>query len=212
MRFDVGLQDTQPNMSSTYDLRQQILANALVLFPDLVGRQSGRFHMPPWAPMLFEIAILPAVKDGAHGKHYRARLTHPHPDAPAVRVTLLGGHADPTIGGALQNLLEVTIDAIGERELNLCPPPPGLAQPAAGRRGHDPEKPDLRQRHAASTSVEAESSRIVRESEVVGEVGESAEGVEEMVGEVEEPEEDGEEGQEEHGHVNGFRTGDGFII
>lgn len=101
----------------TYDIRQQIVANALVIFPTIAIEYAKKFPtIPVHAEDIFNVRVLIVDKtdpNNAPDGSFRAKLTHTNGDIVAIRKLLLTSNAMSTAGEALENLLEATARALG---------------------------------------------------------------------------------------------------
>ena len=97
---------------SVTDMRGQILANALVVFPHIVSSHNEGFSsVPPRAQDIFEVSI--SLRHDYYQPDFIARLTHRHALAPALHVLLLGSVPMPTPERALHSLLNTTCTMLG---------------------------------------------------------------------------------------------------
>lgn len=165
------------------DWRQQTLANALILFPQIVAAHCAKYPaLPPRANDIFELSIStatprpdranPAEDDGIisrsfkkHGidyggdnrPHFSATLSHSHADLPAVRVVLISSGAELSIGAALKALFFTSTRCIGEAYEELCPRPEAMTAPLPGPVGLG-EYDGIALREAVDCAVELRAS------------------------------------------------------
>jgi hypothetical protein len=105
---------------SVIDMRSQILANALIVYSNVVHSHSLRFPVAPARPQdIFEVSII------FQHNHYIARLTHRQLTAPAVHVALLVGDPEPSVQLALSSLLDMTCAPPGTGQENIFEGPAG---------------------------------------------------------------------------------------
>jgi hypothetical protein len=99
---------------SVIDMRSQILANALIVYSNIVHSHSLRFQVAPARPHdIFEVSII------FQHNRYIARLTNRQLIAPAVHVTLLVGDPQPSVQLALSSLLDLTCAPPGTGQANI---------------------------------------------------------------------------------------------
>lgn len=130
------------------DWRQQILANALILFPQIVALHCAKYPaLPPRANDIFEVSVSTATantaaEDGETVRHtfrrygldyglddrlhFHATLTHSHGDVPAARVVLISSAVELSVGAALKQLFLFTARCICEGHEELCPQPKAM--------------------------------------------------------------------------------------
>lgn len=107
------------------DTRQQIIANALLIYPEAVQSHHRNFpSIPVRAADIFEVCVADVTrKYGTPNgeRKYIAQLTRAHEAIRAARVLLLRGGVMPTMDGALHDLLEKCAGAVGFRLHGLLP-------------------------------------------------------------------------------------------
>jgi hypothetical protein len=117
-----GQPSRQPQLApmSVIDMRSQILANALIVYSNVIHSHSLRFPVAPARPQdIFEVSII------FQHNHYIARLTHRQLTAPAVHVALLVGDPEPSVQLALSSLLDMTCAPPGTGQENIFEGPAG---------------------------------------------------------------------------------------
>lgn len=117
-------QQPEETPMSVTDMRAQIFANALVIFPHIALSHNLTYpSIPLRAQDIFEVSI------SLHHKpdpDYIARLTYRQRLAPALHVLLLGGPQRPTAHLALSSLLDTTCTMLGTEQANIIQRPPSL--------------------------------------------------------------------------------------
>lgn len=107
---------------SVTDMRAQIFANSLVVFPHIVRIHNQQYaNTPLRAQDIFEVSI--SLQHYDNGSNYVARLTHRHSLAPALHHLLLGSVPQPTAQGALWHLLDTTCTLLGTEQANIIQRP-----------------------------------------------------------------------------------------
>lgn len=128
------LPQPQSALMSVTDMREQILANALVLFTHIVSSHSRRFpNIPPRAQDVFEVSI--SLQHTDSGPDFIARLTHRYSLAPALHVLVLGGVPQTSAEGALWHLLDTTCTMLGTEQANVIERPHSGRAPTPTLRG-----------------------------------------------------------------------------
>jgi hypothetical protein len=134
--------EMQPNTNSVHisppltaiDTRQQIITNALIMYPNIVQQHVNRFpNIPVRAVDIFDIHVIDFTRQlgSDNDRKYTARLTHAHEKYPAARMLLMGGSRAATIEDALHNLLEQSITGLGASS-DKVPLREGCAQETTG--------------------------------------------------------------------------------
>jgi hypothetical protein len=116
------------------DTRQQIIANALIMYPNIVQQHVNRFpNIPVRAVDIFDIHVIDVTRqlDSNNDRKYNARLTHAHEKYPAARMLFMGGSRAATIEDALHNLLEQSVAGLGASS-DKVPVCEGCAQETTG--------------------------------------------------------------------------------
>lgn len=118
----------------SYDVRQQIIANALVIFPQIVDKHVKKFSsFPVRAEDMFDVCIL-AVDSTDPDAHpntnpagsFRAMLTHTDGAVFALRTLLISTQSMPTAESALDTLLEAVATVLGTNRRTFLPKPEGV--------------------------------------------------------------------------------------
>lgn len=125
---------TRP-LPTASDTRQQIIANSLVIYPNVVQEHVNKFpNIPVRAADIFDVCVADVTKQygGPGNPKYIAKLTHAHVKYPAARMLLMSGAARATIDGALHNLLEHSVSGLGVSHETLLPVCEGCAQQHTG--------------------------------------------------------------------------------
>jgi hypothetical protein len=100
---------TQPHPLGVVDLRQQILSNALAIFPHIVDKHTKKYpNTPVRAEDIFDVCIILGDCDRAIFGPYYAQLRHADGEIPAIRKLLIGTSSFATAEEALRVLLEST--------------------------------------------------------------------------------------------------------
>jgi len=108
---------------SVTDMRQQILANAMVLFPHIVHSHNNSFpSVLSRAEDIFEISV--TLRHDFEPSDFVARLTRRHELAPAFHVLMLGGAPRITLSSALCDLLEAICNMLGTDQAVIIGRPP----------------------------------------------------------------------------------------
>jgi hypothetical protein len=99
------------------DLRQQILSNALVLYPNIVDQHKQTYPNVPIRPEdVFNICVfhVPAA-DGTGGIHWHATLTYAPGIADVTRSNLLTGKSALAVEWALYYLFDIVSHLLSNR-------------------------------------------------------------------------------------------------
>ena len=125
------------NLPSTNDTRQQIIANALVGYPNIIQQHTTKYpNIPVRATDIFDICVANVTKHDDNfyisNPMYIAKLTHAHEKFPAARTFLLSGSAMGTMQAALQSLLEHSAIRLGVSLDTYLPVREGCAEATTG--------------------------------------------------------------------------------
>lgn len=126
---------SSPPLPTASDTREQIIANALVTYPNVVQEHINKFpNTPVRAADIFDVCVGEVTKQygGIGDPKYIATLTHAHEKYPAARMMLMSGPAGATVDGALHNLLEQCVAGLGASHDTLLPAREGCAQQNTG--------------------------------------------------------------------------------
>lgn len=126
---------TSPPLPTASDTREQIIANALVTYPNVVQEHVNKFpNTPVRAADIFDVCVGEVTKQygGIGDPKYIATLTHAHEKYAAARMMLMSGPAGATIDGALHNLLEQCVAGLRASHDTLLPVREGCAQQNTG--------------------------------------------------------------------------------
>lgn len=121
---------TRPRPTAS-DTCQQIIANSLVVYPNVVQEHVNKFpNTSVRATDIFDVCVADVTKQYGRPSNpeYIANLTHAHVKHPAARMLLMSGAARATIDGALHNLLEHSVNGLGASQETLLPVREGCAQ------------------------------------------------------------------------------------
>jgi hypothetical protein len=124
-----------PPLPTASDTRQQIIANSLVIYPNVVQEHINKFpNIPVRAADIFDVCVADVTKKygGVGNLKYLAKLTHAHEKYPAARMLLMSGGAAATIDGALHSLLEHSVSGLGACIYELLHVREGCAQTHTG--------------------------------------------------------------------------------
>lgn len=126
----------QPSPMTSGDIRQQIIANALLIYPKAVQQHHHNFpSIPVRAADIFEVCIADVTRKYGTpigDRKYIAQLTRAHESIRTARVLLLRGAVMPTMDGALHDLLEKSADGVGYPLHDLLPEYEGRAHNVTG--------------------------------------------------------------------------------
>jgi hypothetical protein len=117
-------EDHSTTLPTASDTREQIVANALVLYPDVVQEHINKFpNIPVRATDIFDVCVVDVTKQygGIGDPKSIAKLTHSHEKHPAARMFLMSGGATATMNGALHSLLEHSVGRLGVSHENVLP-------------------------------------------------------------------------------------------
>jgi hypothetical protein len=105
------------------DLRQQIMSNALVLYPNIVDQHKQTYPNVPIRPEdIFDICIFRFLAaDGTGGTHWHATLAYAPGIAGITRENLLIGRPALAVEWALYYLLDIVSDLLSNRQAALLP-------------------------------------------------------------------------------------------
>lgn len=98
------------------DTRRQIIANSLVLFPNIVRDHITKFPtIPVRATDIFDVCVANVTrKYGSENEpKFIARLSHAHKEHPAARMLIASSRAMSTMESALHDLLKESVDGLG---------------------------------------------------------------------------------------------------
>lgn len=98
------------------DTRRQIIANYLVLFPNIVRDHITKFPtIPVRATDIFHVCVANVTrKYGSENEpKFIAKLSHAHKEHPAARMLIASGRAMSTMESALHDLLKESVDGLG---------------------------------------------------------------------------------------------------
>lgn len=124
-----------PSLPNASDTREQIIANSLVVYPNVVQEHINKFPtIPVRAADIFDVCVVDVTKQyGSPGNSkYIAKLTHAHEKHPAARMFLMSGNATDTVYGALDSLLAHSIGRLGVDHDTLLPAREGCIQQREG--------------------------------------------------------------------------------
>jgi len=124
-----------PPLPTASDTRQQIIANSLVNYPNVVQEHINKFsNIPVLAADIFDVCVADVTNKygGVGNLKYLAKLTHAHAKYPAARMLLMSGGAAATINGALYSLIEYFVSLLGASLDELLPVREGCAQNHTG--------------------------------------------------------------------------------
>lgn len=134
------------NLPPINDTRQQIIANALVGYPNIVQQHITKFpNIPVRATDIFDVCVANVTEydddDNEYDEDpdyiittptYIAKLTYAHEKFSAARILLLSGSAKTTMQMALQSLLEHSAIGLGASLDTYLPVREGCAQATTG--------------------------------------------------------------------------------
>ena len=126
-----------PSLLTASDTREQIIANSLVVYPNVVQEHINKFpNIPVRAADIFDVCVVDVTKQygGTGHPKYIAKLTHAHEKHPAARMFLMSGSARATVYAALDSLLAHSIGRLGVDHDTLLPAREGCIE-----QHHDPD-------------------------------------------------------------------------
>jgi len=118
------------------DTRQQIIANALVQYPNIVEDHIKSFPgSPVRATDIFDVCVANVTKQygSEDARKFIARLSYAHKKCPAARMLIASGWVMPTMELALPNLLEQSAKQLGDALDILLPLREGCVEAADER-------------------------------------------------------------------------------
>jgi len=127
--------DHSPTLPTSSDTRRQIIANALVEYPNIVQNFITTFpNSPICATNIFDVCVANVTEQygSKDAPKYIAKLSHPHKGYLAARMLILSGRAMPTMELALHDLLEQSASRLGKSLDILLPVREGCAQVTEG--------------------------------------------------------------------------------